>query len=351
MFESFFAELGLAAIARVWNKILLGSAREANGCTTESAKGTIRKGDTRTRNAMKHYLGDRWDQFTVIDGGCIEPKVKDPTAGPAPGSAISVTDRPATTPAFDKMMSDFDRQASGKTRPGMNAPAQNRTVEPPKPKLSPMEQTIMMAATRQGSVTATAVETISPALNAQDVEALLAAADEADRETRANSDFVVAMCRRADEQLIDLVKKTGDAQWAEPITVEKVQGTDGFTRHIIFVRSATSPLFGTHGPIVKHDFRADGKPVNVNHEAMFKQLDGLKLVRSKVFTSKVREYYVKGLNYRDGMRFKGYFVIDGTEQPNLARYYQVRGGAVVTITEEQYRDLENRAAGKYADKK
>ena len=141
-----------------------------------------------------------------------------------------------------------------------------------------------------------------------------------------------------------LRKKHGEALWSDAVTVEQYENYP--LLRVIFVRSSTAPMFGTHGPTVKHDFRANGKPVTVNHEGMFRQLDNQRLIRSKVVAGKSHEYYVKALQYQEGLYFKGYFVVDGEERAELARFYVCRSGKVVTIDEAEYRRLENEAAAR-----
>jgi hypothetical protein len=79
---------------------------------------------------------------------------------------------------------------------------------------------------------------------------------------------------------------------------------------------------------------------------MFRQLDSQRLIRSRVVQSKSHEYYVKALQYQEGMYFKGYFVVDGEERHDLARYYICRKGKIESIDEAEYRLLENQAAAR-----
>jgi hypothetical protein len=314
MFKSFYEECSDEAIARVWNKILVGTAKKVVLCSLENARTTLKKGDVRTRGALKHFLGDRWKNFNLIDGGCIEAK--------APPIVSPTYPTPACDPSTSK-----------------------GTTE--KQKLSPMEQQLMFAAAQQGTFTTEAIETIRSTLEPDVIEDLMKAVEETKKTDDALAHFVVSMCRKADQHLENFCQLVGEPLWKNTITIEQDENS---SLRIILVHSSTAPLFGTK-TIVKHDFRADGKPVNVHHEAMFRQLDGQRLIRSKVFIKGAHEYYVKGLQYRDGMRFKGYFEVNGLDQSHLTRYSQVQGNRVVQITEAQYRDLENQAAGKLPEKK
>jgi hypothetical protein len=302
MLRAFAEECGPEATARVWNKVLIESAREAAQAATPSARKRLLNNDTRARGALRTAIPEMWGSFEIVDGGCLKAK-----------AALS-----------------------------------SKVADPPKPtapKLTPMEQSLLLAAVKAGGFTSDAVNTVS--LDANDADLLRKAAEESEQEARHDADFTRSMCRKADEMLAEYSKLVGDALWSKPIIVETVTGPDNKVRRIIFVRSATAPLFRTHGPIVKHDFRANGKPVNINHESAYPQLDGLKLIRSSVHVKKTHEYYVKGLKYQDGMYFKGYFVVDGQEMEHLARYYQVRGNMVFAITQQEYQDLVNRVAGGY----
>jgi len=50
----------------------------------------------------------------------------------------------------------------------------------------------------------------------------------------------------------------------------------------------------------------------------------------------------------NGMFFKGYFVVDGTEDAQLIppRFYQIQGEHVAVLTEQEYQACQNRLAAK-----
>ena len=218
-------------------------------------------------------------------------------------------------------------------------PAWTGAPRPEQKALSETERAILMKTARNGKLD---VETVTNAtINDDDV--LLQAIEEQNRQEKARTEAVTWACRKADEVCAVHASKVGEALWAEPITIEKHPDSD---RRVILVRSATAPLFGTHGPTVKFDFRANGVPVNHKHPLMFKQLDGQKLIRSRVIQKKTHEFYVKGLDYKNGMIFKGYMEVNGEEDSGLTRFYQVRGETVARITVDEYREIENRLAAK-----
>lgn len=214
------------------------------------------------------------------------------------------------------------------------------TVEASNTKLSATEKAILLATRKPIE----AVETVLPRLDDSDAKAMQRAAEEAEANEKRLQEYVLWACQRADAEVETLRKKHGEALWSDAVTVEQYANYP--LLRVIFVRSSTAPMFGAHGPTVKHDFRANGKPVTVNHEGMFRQLDNQRLIRSKVVAGKTHEYYVKALQYQEGMYFKGYFVVDGEERAELARFYVCRSGKVITIDEAEYRRLENEAAAR-----
>jgi hypothetical protein len=228
-------------------------------------------------------------------------------------------------------------------------------AKPPQPPTLTLPEGMKLSATEQAILLSTrkpieAVESVLVRLDDSEATEIRRAAEEAEATERRLQDFVLWACEKADAE-VDLLKtRTGEALWSNAVTVETFEPYP--LLRIVFVRSSTAPMLGAHGPIVKHDFRANGKPVNTHHESMFRQLDGQRLIRSRVIAGKAHEYYVKALQYQEGMYFKGYFVVEGEERGNgrwgtdLARYYVLRDGKVVSITEAEYRRLENQAAAR-----
>lgn len=166
------------------------------------------------------------------------------------------------------------------------------------------------------------------------------AEDEALKASRR--DFIFLVCSKADELLADLVAaedKGLSALMRPPVIVGVEAG-----KRAILVQSFTVPF---RGITVRHDYKANCRPVVVRHPSMFIQADSQRLVRSKVIEQKKREFYVKGLEYMNGMIFKGYVEAGKRDRDDLATFYQVRGNEVVKITEAEYRQFENLiAAGK-----
>lgn len=225
------------------------------------------------------------------------------------------------------------------TEPKKAAPVSGTKPVPKAPdtsKLSPTERALLLGTTVE--------ELGATPLNDDERAEIQRAAEEANALLKKQQDFVEWACRRADAEADLLRTKTGEALWTDAVTVESFPADP--TMRIVFVRSSTAPLFGTHGPSVKHDFRANGVPVTVNHDLMFRQLDNQRLIRSRVIRTNFHEYYVKALKYQEDMYLKGYFRADGEDRHNLTRHYVVSGGKVRQVTDAEYREYENRAASR-----
>jgi len=156
-------------------------------------------------------------------------------------------------------------------------------------------------------------------------------------EARKRKDFVYHMCSTAEDLKSNLVEswEKGDGMstlMRAPIVIEK----DG--QRAVLVQSFTIPFKDT---TVRFDWKANCRPVVVRHPNMFVQEDKQKLIRSKVFEAKKKEFYVKGLEYRNGMIFKGYVEAGHHDREDLAVYYQIQGVVVVRIPEARYREVEN----------
>jgi len=112
---------------------------------------------------------------------------------------------------------------------------------------------------------------------------------------------------------------------------------------VIFVYSYTTLRYGKK---VRHDYRANGIPVTTKHPDMIMCEDGQRLIRS--FENGNALFYVKALEYHDGMYFRGYFNVEGnqSDEERLTKYYQIINGEVTAISALEYQRLENmRAAG------
>lgn len=165
------------------------------------------------------------------------------------------------------------------------------------------------------------------------------------QEEQERIEFTRWLGQRTVEELEKLVvpsPKTGEAVWTGAVTVETYSPNHRF----ILFRSSTAPLLGNRGPIVKHDFRANGIPVTINHPQMLRMKDEKtgkmnRVIRSKVLNGKEHEYYCKAMEYQEGMYIKGYFTVNGAERHDLTRYFVCRNGAVHSISEVEYRKLEN----------
>lgn len=310
-------ELSPSQIARIWNRHL---AREASETLTLDAqpKTRVASGFLDSRRSFREAFRRTQKGALVV----LELSGELRAMGEEPFSSILEPIEPAPTP------------------------------KPPEPikasrPLSALEQRMLLTtAAKTGNKPSLAVvDELDPEMARQ----LAAAADEARAQTRTTQDFIQWVCTQADALLAEHIKNEGEALWNEPV---KLQGfPEDPTKRAIFVLSSTAPLLRDESgsPSVKHDFRANEQPVTHAHPEAFKQADGMKVIRSKVIKKGGHEYYVKALNYVNGMFFKGYFVVDGVENADVVppRYYQVRGDRVFRISEQAYKTLQNRfAAGK-----
>lgn len=213
--------------------------------------------------------------------------------------------------------------------------------------LSPLEQRMFLAAAGKTGVQPS--PSVASELDPEMALQLAQAADEAQRSIQTQQNFIQWVCTQADTLLVEHVQREGEALWREPIRV--LCFPEDRRLRAIFVLSSTAPLLRgeASSPVVKHDFRANGLPVTHAHPEAFRQADGLKVIRSKVVRKGHHEYYVKALNYQNGMFFKGYFVVDGTEDGSAVppRFYQVREERVTSLSEAAYHTVTARqAAGK-----
>lgn len=323
--------LSIDEIVSLWNDSLKDEAVELQA-TPQHGKGLVRNNFLRNRKsfwaANEAMLRDRVE-FTP-EGG-LRLKSGQPAAtvaGPVEAPARSLVDALATTNAVSLEVPAKKGKSTAKViKEGQEGPAK-RT-------LGATERAILMQQAPS--------EVLSDDLRKELQGVLAPACDEAARIYKTRQNFVFWAAQKADAELQLLAEKRGDDLWLNAVTVEVFP--DDPNMKVIFVRSSTAPLFGHDGgPIVKHDYRANGLPVTIHHEQMFRQGDNQRLIRSKVIRAKNHEYYVKALRYVDGTFLRGYFTVDGDERSDLARYYQVSGNKVEQINENQYRVAENRKA-------
>ena len=289
--------------------------------TTESARSLMRKNYMNLQKAFWKVNATRLLPLVErTDEGLL--RLKD-----QPGKAPVVTDV-AIPPPAKKMAEKVVEKAPEKK---IDAKSTKN--------LSVTERAILLSGLQKG----TPMETVATEMDLDDkaIEDLSRAVEESNAAERRMKDFVYWAAQRADTEVDALSKRTGEGLWTDAVTVEVCPSDP--TSKFVMVRSSTAPF---HGVTVKHDFRANGKPVNVNHDQMFRQFDGQRIIRSKVIAGRSHEYYAKALQYQEGMYLKGYFTVDGTEKGELTRYYVCRKDKIVRISEAEYRDLENRAASK-----
>jgi hypothetical protein len=121
-----------------------------------------------------------------------------------------------------------------------------------------------------------------------------------------------------------------------PLIVEKL----GFRG--VLVQSFT---VGKNGMRFKCDFKANHRAVTISHPDIIYTLDDNRLIRSNRGRSGhikgAHEFYVKGLRYQEGMVFMRYLCIDGEDQFDEAKYYQIDNGEVVETTLARWKEVEN----------
>lgn len=209
------------------------------------------------------------------------------------------------------------------------------------PKMSETERQIMLAVS--GAVHTPAPFTLPVDDLSEDDKALMVEElAKQEEHFKRHQGFVQWACRLADSEADRIQKLSGEELWKQALSVETYPEDPGMK--LVFVRSSTAPMLG-QGPIVRHDFRANGKHVSINHDQMFKQLDGQRLIRSRNIKAKDHVYYVKVLQYEEGMYLKGYFQVNDEVREELARYFVVEKGKIRQLNSvTEYRELENRSA-------
>ena len=307
-------ELSPASIARIWNRHLAREAKETLSLDAQP-KTRVLSGFTDSRRTFREaaFRGPKGLLLTLSATGELK-EIGDTTTSPMI-EPVQVAPKPAPIKA---------------SRP-----------------LSPLEQRMLVS--KGGKTGYQPSQEVQEELDPEMARQLALAADEAHASIRVQQNFIQWVCIQADTLLMEHQKNEGEALWANPIRV--MVFPEDPTKKATFVLSSTAPLLKNEpgSPNVKHDFRANEVPVTHAHPEAFKQVDGLKVIRSKTHRKGSHEYYVKALNYMNGMYFKGYFVVDGLEDAKTAppRFFQVRGDRAVRISEQDFHDIQARqAAGK-----
>lgn len=311
-------------LVSIWNKHIQSEEKHLAKLNRQASYTMVSKNFRGLRSRIKSAIRSKLDKVVRIDGQGRMVLVNKAALPLWEEPAKAVVEQPKSqTPKVEALKSSKDE------------------------KLSPTEKAILLstAGNNYGAVTFSA--TSLPLNQKLELEAdIEKALEEVTKESKRQQDFVMWACKLADSELEKLVKKShGEALWDNAVTVESFPAAP--SQKIILVRSSTAPM-RTHGPIVKHDYRAYGKAVTIHHDKMLRQLDGQRLIRSKTFKAKAHEYYVKALQYEEGMYFKGYFQVNGEDETSITRYLVVRKGKIVPITEQEYRECENRVAANYA---
>jgi hypothetical protein len=186
---------------------------------------------------------------------------------------------------------------------------------------------------------------IEPPANTQpepevDLTALLGdEVDKANQALAAEKGFLIAMCETAENlsgKLIERGATLGISELRQDPCVICSHGKYG-----VLVQSFTVMRHGTH---YKCDFKANNHPVTRYNSDMFVQGDSEKLIRSNRNNSNYRkgknEFFVKGMNYKEGSIYSSYVMVDGNERPDLAIYYQLQEGQAVRVDEKRSREVE-----------
>ena len=155
----------------------------------------------------------------------------------------------------------------------------------------------------------------------------------------AEKNLLVIMCEMAEELSDNLIKRGANLGISELRQEPCVIETSG--KYGVLVQSFTVMRHGTH---YKCDFKANNHPVTRYNSDMFVQGNGEKLIRSNRNDSNYRkgknEFFVKGMNYKEGAIYSSYVMVDGNERPDLAIYYQLQDGQAVKVDEKRSREVE-----------
>lgn len=322
---------GLDLVIYTWNNNVGDECRDLVQTTTRAASTTIKKGYRRVRRAFwqanVEYLHAT---LKMTDEGLIErtppflPVVRVVTETQT--KAVIANLNLELFPSFQLVTTS--QQTSPKT-------------------ISKASEYISLSVTQQellrrsmGTGFVPILDTSASSSPVPDITDWAKLVEETEANEREYSNFILWACTRASDELKRLTEKSGEYLWTNPITVE----TYSDQYRYILVRSSTAPMFGTHGPIIRHDFRANNRHVNNRHPNMLRQADGQKLIRSKKVNGQDHEYYCKGMQYKEGAFFVGFFVSNGADQDDLARYYVCRNGKIECITKDEYENLENLSA-------
>lgn len=339
LYELIAEQMRPEQLVGAWNGLLRRQAKRTVRIKNPSTKSRVNKFYTILRNELWKCLEPRLDGVAEqLDSG--EIRLTKPVQQNLPLETL----RDDLAAALDKVEADEVKKAVVHPAATMPPKTKKASVQPVAPavsatKLSSLEKSVLKGSLN--SQTVTKVFESFPTMTEEDKQSLSRAAEELDAAQRKREAFVEWACRLADSQADKLKTLVGQQLWDNAVTVESHPADP--MQKVVFVRSSTAPF---HGVSVKCNFRAYGKHVDTKHDQMFRQLDGYKLIRSRIIKEKMHEYYVKGLEYKEGMYLKEYFVVEGELRDELSRYFVIRDGAVVEITVQEYRDHENRAAAK-----
>ncbi len=332
-------------VVKIWNKYL---KREAVKLRAEAKNSPAAQ-----QLAANNFA--RWRRtFMKVNGKAISEYAEELDNGTLRLKKAVQDSLPFKTPEVEQPIEDVEQPIEDvKVAPPVEMPRFAADIEKaaPPPDVKPKRTLEGRSETEKAILMGVPVTTVAkmaesnPTWTDDELKAeLLRGHEESEAAAKKQREFVEWACRHADSEADALQTRAGETLWKDAVSVEAYP--EDPTMKVVLVRSSTAPLFfgGTSGPTVKHDFKANDKPVTFKHERMFRQLDNQKLIRSRVMQAKKHEYYVKGLQYQEGMYFKGYFEVDGVERYDLARFYTIRDGKVMQVTESEYRDIANKAA-------
>ena len=332
---------GLDLVIYTWNNNVEDECRDLVQTTTRAASTTIKKGYKRVRRAFwQANVEDLHTALNMTDEGLIE------RIPPSVVRAVAVTETQTKAVVASLSLERsplFQLVATSQQTP----PKTTGLSHGAKPTNDKASEVASLSVTQQellrrsmGTGFAPVVDTSASSSPGPDVTDWAKLVEETEANEREYSNFILWACTRASDELKKLTEKSGEDVWTNPITVE----TYSDQYRYILVRSSTAPMFGTHGPIIRHDFRANNRHVNNRHPNMLRQADGQKLIRSKKVNGQDHEYYCKGMQYKEGAFFVGFFVSNGADQDDLARYYVCRNGKIERISKDTYETLENLSA-------
>lgn len=160
----------------------------------------------------------------------------------------------------------------------------------------------------------------------------------AERENKAQfTSHICTLATSLSEQMIEDGKTLGVSELQfQPLIVSK------FGYRGVLVQSFT---VNRNGDKFKCDFRANHRAVTISHPDIMVTADGNRLIRSNRshpdHIKGAHEFYVKGVQYKEGMVFMRYLCVNGADQQDLANYYQIINGEVVEVDQARWKEVEN----------